>query len=135
MTKNLKEKDCIPAGLAKSLVEWIDVDEHYNIVHFAVEHGLCKDDLFRYADMDEDFASNLAYAVSVMEYKVTDGALTGTLDRNVALRLLEQYAGWRNKKEIENTGQPMIVCLNEADVAERKELLDSRWDLLKGSRN
>jgi len=135
MTKKLKKSDSIPAGLSKSLVEWIDIDEHYNIVHFAVEHSLCKEDLFRFADADEDFASNLAYAISVMEYKITEGALKGTLDRNIALRLLETYAGWKNKKEIENTGNPMIVCLNEVDVKERKELLDSRWDLLKGSRN
>ncbi len=53
------------------------------------------------ASEDVELQRTLDYAVSVMEYKITDGALKGTLDRTVSLKFLEEYAGWAEEKQVE----------------------------------
>jgi hypothetical protein len=81
--------------LAKMLIEWLDDPAHYSVVHFAIEHGLSKEALLRMADEDEELGKALEYGWSVQEYKVAEGALTNALNRSVALKMLETYAGWK----------------------------------------
>lgn len=81
--------------LAKSLVKWIDEEEHYSVVHFAIEHGIGKGELMRLASEDLELGLAVDYALSVQEYKVADGAMRGVLDRNVSMKMLETYAGWK----------------------------------------
>jgi hypothetical protein len=95
--------------IAVALRPWIRVPDHYSVVHFAVEIGISKDLLFKMATENEELRATLDYALSVQEWKVSDGALQGTLDRTVALKLLETYSGWNNKSEINFKGSPISI--------------------------
>jgi hypothetical protein len=86
--------------LADKLRAWISVDTHYNVIHFAVEAGLSKEELFRLAGEDSTLQSALDFAFTVMEWKVSEGALSGTLDRMSALKMLETYSGWKGEVSI-----------------------------------
>ena len=118
--------------IADALREWIHVAEHYSVVHFAVECGLSKDKLFKMAASDEGVASGLSdaldYATSVQEWKVAEGAMNGTLDRTVALKMLETYAGWRAMKG--DTTQVVNVQQNQI----MPDVLADRVALIKAMR-
>ena len=86
--------------LAKKLVEWIKEPEHFNVIHFAVEVGLSKDELLRLAGEHSELQRAVDYAFTVMEWKVAEGALNGDLDRVAALKMLETYSGWKSDVNI-----------------------------------
>jgi hypothetical protein len=86
--------------LATSLKDWMKIPEHYSVVHFAVESGLSKEELFRLAGESAVLQSALDYAFTVMEWKVAEGALSGDLDRMAALKMLETYSGWKGEINI-----------------------------------
>ena len=81
--------------LAKTLTDWIEVDENYSVIHFAAEMRMSKEELFRVADRNGVFRAALEYAMTVMEYKVTEFGLGRQMDKSVVLRMLETYAGWK----------------------------------------
>jgi len=87
-------------GLAREMMEWFSIAEHYSVVHFAIEQGMSKEELFRVCGEDSRTQKVLDYAISVQEYKVMEGAMNGQLDRNVALKMLETYAGWKGEVNI-----------------------------------
>jgi hypothetical protein len=93
-------EDMSHADLGRLLREWIAEDEHYSVVHFAIEVGMSKEELFRMAGEDEGLGRALDYAFSVQEYKVCEGVLSGALDRTGGLKLLETYAGWKGEVNI-----------------------------------
>ena len=74
--------------------------EHYSVVHFAIEHNMSKEELFRVCSEDRECQKMLDYAMSVQEYKVVEGAINGALDRNVVLKMLETYSGWKGDVNI-----------------------------------
>jgi len=86
--------------LADKLRGWISESEHYSVIHFAVEVGLSKEELFRLAGEDASLQSALDFAFTVMEWKVSEGALSGTLDRMSSLKMLETYSGWKGEVSI-----------------------------------
>lgn len=86
--------------LTKELKDWIEDPEHYSVVHFAVEMEISKEKLMQMATEDIALGEMLEYAFSVQEYKITEGALSGKLDRQTALKLLETYNGWRGEMNI-----------------------------------
>jgi hypothetical protein len=86
--------------LADKLRAWIAVPEHYNVIHFSCEAGLAKEELFRLAGESAELQSALDYAFTVMEWKVSEGALSGSLDRMSALKMLETYSGWKGEVSI-----------------------------------
>lgn len=88
------------ADLAKKLIDWIDQPENYSMVEFAISYGISKEELFRLAGEDSELSKALDYGFSVQEYKVSDGAITGVLDKNVALKMLETYNGWKGEVNI-----------------------------------
>lgn len=81
--------------IAADLIEWIDEAEHYSVVHYAVERGMSKEELFRKGGEDAELGRALDYALSVQEYKIADGGLNKELDRVVVLKMLETYHGWK----------------------------------------
>ena len=99
--------------LADEMVEWFSTPEHYSVVHFAIEHGISKQKLIRMGDEDEYFKEKLEYAFSVMEYKVTEGALSGALDKSVSTKLLETYHGFKSDvsiyQKVEQTMSPELA--------------------------
>lgn len=101
--------------LAVKLREWIGVAEHYNVIHFAVEVGISKDELFRLAGENHELQEALDYAFTVMEWKVSEGALSGTLDRMSALKMLETYSGWKGEVNILQKNE-YKQFMNEAKV-------------------
>ena len=86
--------------LANEIYEWFSVPEHYSVVHFAIEHNMSKEELFRVCSEDRECQKMLDYAMSVQEYKVVEGAINGALDRNVVLKMLETYSGWKGDVNI-----------------------------------
>jgi hypothetical protein len=98
---------------ADKMVDWFSVPEHYSVVHFAIEHGISKQRLIRMGDEDEYFKEKLEYAFSVMEYKVTEGALSGALDKSVSTKLLETYHGFKSDisvyQKVEQTMSPELA--------------------------
>jgi hypothetical protein len=86
--------------LAKEIYDWFSEPEHYSVVHFAVEHNMSKEELFRVCAEDRECQRMLDYAMSVQEYKVVEGAINGALDRNVVLKMLETYSGWKGDVNI-----------------------------------
>jgi hypothetical protein len=74
--------------------------EHYNVVHFCVEAGVSKDELIRLAGESSELQRALDYAWTVMEWKVSTGALNGDLDRVASLKMLETYSGWKSDVNI-----------------------------------
>ena len=101
--------------LADKLRDWISAEEHYNVIHFCVEAGLSKDELFRLAGEDADLQKALDYAFTVMEWKVAEGALSGELDRMSALKMLETYSGWKGEVNILQKNE-YKQFMNEAKV-------------------
>ena len=90
----------IHKDLAEQLRDWIKVPEHINVIHFAASAGVSKEELFRLAGEDSVLQTALDYAFTVMEWKVSQGALDGDLDRAVALKMLETYSGWKGEVNI-----------------------------------
>jgi len=86
--------------LADKLRAWISEPEHYNVIHFCVEAGLSKDQLLRYGGESECLQEALDFAWTVMEWKVSEGALSSAMDRSVALKMLETYSGWKGDVNI-----------------------------------
>ena len=101
--------------LAQALTEWIKDAEHYNVVHFCVEVGISKDELIRLAGEDAGLQKALDYAWTVMEWKVSKGALDGQLDRVAALKMLETYSGWKSDVNIIQKNE-YKQFMNEAKV-------------------
>ena len=101
--------------LAKKLVEWIKEPEHFNVIHFAVEVGLSKDELLRLAGEHSELQRAVDYAFTVMEWKVAEGALNGDLDRVAALKMLETYSGWKSDVNIIQKNE-YKQFMNEAKV-------------------
>jgi hypothetical protein len=81
--------------LSDMLVAWIAVPTNYNFVHFAAEHLISKQELLTRAKDNKELEDSLQYALTVQEHKITEGALSGKLDKAVALRMLETYSGWK----------------------------------------
>lgn len=81
--------------LANDLIEWFSVGENYSIVHFAIEHGLSKEELFRVAGENSELQDAVDYGLSVQEYKVMEGGMRGILEKSVVLKMLETYNGWK----------------------------------------
>lgn len=111
--------------IASKLTAWIKVDDHYNVVHFAAEAGLSKEELFRLAGEDAVLQKALDYAFTVMEWKVSQGAMAGTLDRMAALKMLETYSGWKGEVNILQKNE-YKQFMNEARV--KAEQILSRID-------
>ncbi len=88
------------SDIADKLKEWISNPEHYSVIHFAVEAGISKDELFRLAGESRELQDALDFAFTVMEWKVSEGALSGSLDRMSALKMLETYSGWKGEVNI-----------------------------------
>jgi hypothetical protein len=84
------------AGIGEAMVKWFDEPENYSVVQFAADHRMSKEELFEMAAEDEEFRKALEYAFTVQEFKLADGAMSGAIDRTVALKMLETYNGWKN---------------------------------------
>ena len=89
--------------LAEDLINWFDDPSHYSVIHFASEAQISKKHLFKLGNDCKILGEALDYAFTVQEYKITEGALSGQLDKTTALRMLETYNGWKNKIDIDNT--------------------------------
>lgn len=107
--------------LAVEMVDWFNVPENYSVIHFAIERGMSKEELFRKAGESVDLQAALDYGMSVMEYKVTEGAMTGALDRAVALKMLETYNGWKGEVNLLQRNE-YKQFMNEASEKARKIL-------------
>ena len=116
-------------GLALALREWMGVAEHYSVVHFAVEHGMSKEELFRMAGEDSSLSKALDYAFSVQEYKVSEGVLSGALDRTGGLKMLETYAGWKGEVNILQKNE-YKQYMNEAQRRAEEVLGGGRYPVL-----
>ena len=90
MIKKLTNKE-----LAEGIRVWISVPENYSVVHYAIEAGISKEELMRRGSEDDELGEALEYAMSVQEYKVVEGAMRGELDRNVVMKMLDTYSGWK----------------------------------------
>lgn len=86
--------------IAKDMRKWFEEAEHYSVVHYAIERGMSKEELFSIAKEDEGFAKALWYGLSVQEYKIVEGMLSGVIDRTVGLKMLETYNGWKGEVNI-----------------------------------
>ena len=111
--------------LAKEMIDWFSVPEHYSIVHFAIEQGMSKEELFRISGDNSELQKALDYALSVQEYKVAEGAITGALDKNVALRMLETFNGWKGEVNILQRNE-YKQFMNEAKVKAESILSSER---------
>lgn len=101
--------------LGKKLREWIAVPEHYNVMHFCVEAGIAKDELIRLAGESAELQRDVDFAFTVMEWKVSEGALTGKIDRVAALKMLETYSGWKGEVNIVQKNE-FKQFMNEAKI-------------------
>jgi len=101
-------------SMAKDIAEWFSEDEHYSVVHYAVERGISKQELFQMSNDSAVFKKALDYAFSVQEYKVVEGVISGKLERTSALKMLETYNGWKSDVSIyQNIQQSMSPELAE----------------------
>jgi len=78
---------------AKDLIGWFDGAENYSVVQYAAERGISKKELEEMCGDSEEFRLAYEYGLTVMEYKITDGALGGKVKEGVAMRILETYCG------------------------------------------
>lgn len=111
--------------LGVALVAWITEPEHYNLLHFCSEVGLSKERLFRMAGESAALQEALDYAMTVMEWKLSDGALQGNLDRVSAMKMLETYSGWKSDVAIVQRNE-FKQFMNEAKVKAEQILSRSR---------
>lgn len=113
--------------IANKMRAWILEPEHFNVIHFAVEAGLSKDELFRLAGENAVLQEALDFAFTVMEWKVSQGALDGEFDRQTALKMLETYAGWKGEVNILQKNE-YKQFMNEAKVKAEQILNRSSRD-------
>ncbi len=100
--------------MALDMRKWFEDAEHYSVVHYAIERGMSKEELFSMAK-DEGFAKALWYGLSVQEYKIVEGMLSGVIDRVVGLKMLETYNGWKGEVNIVQKVEGSL----SAEMAER----------------
>jgi len=101
--------------LAEKLRAWITESEHYNVIQFCAETGISKEELFRVSGESHELQMALDYAFTVMEWKVSQGVLSGELDRMGGLKMLETYAGWKGEVNILQKNE-YKQFMNEAKV-------------------
>jgi uncharacterized protein YpiB (UPF0302 family) len=109
--------------LASKLLEWIEDPENYSMVHFAVENKISKEKLLQMSTECVELGEAVEYGFSVQEYKITEGALSGQLDRQTALKMLETYSGWR--------GEMNIIQKNEY-VSQRDSAIQRAEEIISG---
>ena len=51
--------------MSEDMRKWFEEAEHYSVVHYAIERGMSKEELFSMAKEDEGFAKALWYGLSV----------------------------------------------------------------------
>jgi hypothetical protein len=88
---------------------------------------MSKEELFRVAGENGESQKALDYALSVQEYKVAEGSMTGALDRSVGLKLLETYAGWKGEVNILQKNE-YKQFMNEAKVKAEQILRRTSYD-------
>ncbi len=80
---------------ASSLIDWIKVPANFNVLQWAGENSISKKEMFDMAGTDEVFGKALDLAMTIQEYKVCTGALSGELNNSTAIKLLETYHDWK----------------------------------------
>jgi hypothetical protein len=111
--------------MKEKLIKWLNRPENFLVKEFALQNGQTYQDLQDLADKDEDFKKILNLALEMQEMKVIKGALSGDLDKVVALRLLEEFHDWKKKED--NTTKISVLAMLGADRAtELKSMLAGR---------
>lgn len=110
------------------MVEWFNVPENFSVVHFAIENGISKEELFRLAGDHIELQEALDYGMSVQEYKVMQGTLTGALDKTVGLKMLETYSGWKGDINFVQRNE-YKQFMNEASEKAKQILSDVNGDV------
>ncbi len=87
-------------ALANTLKSWIEEPQHYNIVHFATECSMSKEELFRLGGESAELQSAIDYAFSMQEWKVVQGMQSGDIHHTIGLRMLETYNGWKGEVNV-----------------------------------
>lgn len=82
--------------LESNLKIWLEDPKHFFVGQFAIEHGLSRDELDEVANNSPRFSRALKYAYAVQEYRVAMGALDGSIDRTVALKMLDTFHDWKS---------------------------------------
>ena len=94
----------IPDGyheeVGNKLKKWILIEGNLNVIEFAVSASLSKNELFKLAGENQQLQKDLDFAITVMEWKITEGALYSKLDRTTSLRMLETYCDWKSEVNI-----------------------------------
>jgi hypothetical protein len=96
---------------------------------------MSKEELIKLSGDCVDLGKAVEYAFSVQEYKLAEGALSGVLDRNVALKMLETYNGWKGDVNILQKNeykQYMNEAKVKAEAILRREATGSLVDELEG---
>ncbi len=80
---------------ADSLITWIKVPENFNVLQWAGENSISKKEMFEMAGQDLVFGKAMDLAMTIQEYKISMGALSGALNNSTAIKLLETYHDWK----------------------------------------
>ena len=101
-------------NLAYELVEWIQVPENFWVKDFAFQkkfnparfHDLCQE--------SEDFRKAYQFARHYQEAKIWKLGAAKKLDPTMCIFALKNVAGWRDKIDIDQSGEMKVIIQKES---------------------
>ena len=82
--------------MAADLREWISESENFLVMEFIASRDMSKDEFMEMVDEHDVLRKAYGFAMTQQEQKLMNGGLGGMVDKTMALRILEQYSGWKS---------------------------------------
>ena len=109
--------------LADQLRLWIQDPRHILVQEFIIyEAKMSREAFEELCEKDSDLKDAFEYAMTVQEYKIQVGGLTGNLNPTVCIRLLETFHSWSK----DTTTQVNVFQRAAAEAAERARAIDDK---------
>src|SRR3990167_8473027 len=106
---------------AVALLEYAKTAPLPYLKDFCVQRGYGSQNISQYFMISQDFCEALNRLKDSMEVKLVFGSLTNKLNSYMAMNTLKNVAGWRDKQEIEHSGEIKLKDL-VSDVEKRNRI-------------
>jgi len=86
------------------LVAWMKLPANYYITRFCTQNMICRQRIAEWAAKNEYFSQCLDIAKGIQESKLVDMGITNGKNCGMAIFVLKNVAGMRDRQEIEHSG-------------------------------
>jgi len=117
--------DLVVSKLAKDLIEWIDNPTNFWLGDFAVLNNMGRQRFPELAESNKEFGKAYEIAKQIQENRLVRAGLSNQFNSTMVIFSLKNVAGWRDKSEVEHTGNVLHTLLlqlsNEEESPIKKE--------------